>query len=291
MSLTKPTTTTNRRETTPMRTPVVGSTKTSRRGFGYADYKMTYDECQLALNKYNALADDIFGPSRGPINATLHNIAPFDSGQGDGEAVPYYALPGAKGTVVARRNQAQEDSGEMRWRKTGSGDGNTGAGDGERDEKRSTDYGNTGTDAEGAGGGDSTFKVPLGFFSYSSSSVSGGVEGKTNNGCGTVGLQFKYGSVGVGADTSTTTTSAELKMKSFSIAWQAALLPIQSLMANLGKTDTSESDDKDDKVLYPNATKAFEYWFGTHDSPDPATDYNDIALIIYHPIFAMEFAD
>ncbi|KAK0184120.1 hypothetical protein F5146DRAFT_1228863 [Armillaria mellea] len=289
---------------------------------GYADYKMTYDECQLALNKYNALADDIFGPFRGPINAALHNIAPFDSGQvnvpgvtmmlgsgtgsltgqGDGQAVPYYALPGAKGTVAAWRNQAQEDSGGMRKRKTGGGDGNTGAGYGKRDGKRSTDDGNAGTDAGGADGGDGTFKVPPGFFSYSSSSTSGSVEGKTDNAGGTIGLQFEYGSISVGADTTKNTTSAELKMKSFSIAWQAALLPIQrgiwfdgyrvaSLMANLGKADAGGSEDEDDKALYPNATKTFEHWFRTHDSPGPAADYNDIALIIYHPIFAMEFAD
>ncbi|PBK67813.1 hypothetical protein ARMSODRAFT_1005219 [Armillaria solidipes] len=337
---------------------------------GYADYKMTYDQCQLALNKYNSLADNIFGKFRGPIHAALNNIAPLDSGQvnvpgvtmmlgsgtgslmGQDTTLPYYDLPGAKGTVAAWRKQAQEESGGMRRRKTGSGDGKTGTGDGKGtdDGKAGTGDGNTDTGAGGALGGvsggvssgdtgggpggdpgedagdetasegtddssdtsgdgsagsssgDATFKVPRGFFSYLSSSKSGSVEGKTDNGGGGVGLDFKYFSVGVGADTTKSSTSTELKMKSFSIAWQAALLPVQrgtwfdgfrvaSLMSNLGTTGTSDSDDENDKALYANATESFDKWFGTHDKPGPAAEYNDIALIIYHPIFAMEFSD
>ncbi|KAK0214097.1 hypothetical protein IW262DRAFT_1300862 [Armillaria fumosa] len=342
----------------------------------YANYMMTYDQCQLALGKYNTLADDVFGKFRGPINAALNKIAPIDSGQvnvpgvtmmlgsgtgsltGQGNVVPYYALPGAKGTVAAWRKQAQEESGGMRRRKTGSGDGKTdagdGRGDGKGDEKTGTGDGNTDTGAGGAPGGvtgglssdgsggdangdtgdtsgddsgddtasegtddsgdtsgdgstggssgDAKFKVPHGFFSYSSSSKSGSVEGETDNGGGSVGLDFKFFSIGGGADTTTSSTSTELKMKSFSIAWQAALLPVQrgtwfdgfrvaSLMSNLGTTGTSANDDENDQALYANATDSFNKWFGTSDSPGPAADYNDIALIIYHPIFEMEFSD
>ncbi|KAK0222849.1 hypothetical protein EDD85DRAFT_796035 [Armillaria nabsnona] len=364
---------------------------------GYANYKMTYDQCQLALNKYNSLADDIFGKFRGPINAALNNIAPLDSGQvnvpgvtmmlgsgtgsltGQGKVLPYYDLPGAKGTVAAWRKQAQEESGGMERRKTESGDGKTDAGDGKGDEKTSTGDGKAGTDdgktntddgkagtgdgntdtgtggalggasggassgdtggdtsgdaggdtsgdagedagddsasegtddsgdtsgdgSTGGSSGDATFKVPRGFFSYLSSSKSGSVEGETDNGGGGVSLDFKWFSVGGGADTTKSSISTELKTKSFSIAWQAALLPIQrgtwfdgfrvaSLMSNLGTTGTSDSDDKNDEALYANATESFDKWFGTDDSPGPAAEYNDIALIIYHPIFAMEFSD
>ncbi|KAK0494056.1 hypothetical protein EDD18DRAFT_1107557 [Armillaria luteobubalina] len=338
----------------------------------YTDYMLTYEQCQLALRHYNTLADKIFGKFRGPINAALNKIAPLDSGQvnvpgvtmmlgsgtgsltGQGNAVPYYALPGAKGTVAAWRKQAQEGSGGMRRRKTGSGDGKTdagdGKGDGKGDEKTGTGDGNTDTGAggdlggflsDGSGGdtngdtgdtsgddagddtasegngdsgdtsgdgstggssGDAKFKVPQGFFSYSSSSKSGSVEGETDNGGGSVGLDFKFFSVGAGADTTTSSTSTELKMKSFNIAWQAALLPVQrgtwfdgfrvaSLMSNLGATGTSANDDENDQELYANATDSFDKWFGTSDQPGPGADYNDIALIIYHPIFEMEFSD
>ncbi|KAK0207504.1 hypothetical protein IW262DRAFT_534980 [Armillaria fumosa] len=288
----------------------------------YADYKMAYDQCQLALNQFNALSDEVYGQFRGPINAAVYNVEPLDDeqvnvpgvtmrvGSGGGSltsaghpmAVPYYALPGAKGTVAAWRKQAQEESDGMRRRKTESTDGKTDVGIWKRDEKTGTDDGNTSTDTGAANGGDGTFKVPRGFFSYSSSSTSGSVEGKTENGGGTVGFNFKYGSVGVGADTTENSTSTELKMKSFSIAWQAALLPIQrgtwfdgfrvaSLMANLGETAASDSDDESDKALYANATEAFNDWFGTNKNPGHAAEYNDIALIVYHPIFAMEFSD
>ncbi|KAK0472082.1 hypothetical protein IW261DRAFT_1424683 [Armillaria novae-zelandiae] len=336
----------------------------------YTEYMMTYDQCRLALVKYNTLADDIFGKFRGPINAASNKIAPLDSGQvnvpgvtmmlgsgtgsltGQGNAVPYYSLPGARGTVAAWRKQAQEESGGMRRRKTGSGDEKTdagdGKGDGKGDEKTGKGNGNTdngggasggvpggfssgdsggdangdkedtsgddagddtaseGTDDSGdsssSSGGEATFKVPRGFFSYSSSSKSGSVEGETDNGGGSVGLDFKFFSVGAGADTTTSSTSTELKMKSFSIAWQAALLPVQrgtwfdgfrvaSLMSNLGTTGTSADDDENDRALYANATHSFNKWFGTDDRPGPAADYNDIALIIYHPIFKMEFSD
>ncbi|KAK0470292.1 uncharacterized protein EV420DRAFT_103933 [Desarmillaria tabescens] len=360
---------------------------------GYANYKMTYDQCQLALNKYNNLADKIFGNFRGPINAALRNIEPLDSGQvevsgvnmmlgsgtgsltGQGMSVPYYALPGAKGTVAAWRKQAQtegeeESGGTLRKRKTetgggktdsdngktgagddksgtgndttaGAGDGNTdtggaaggalggvsgggsggdtggtsggdtggdtGEGTGDESAGESTeDSGGDGGDASSGGSTDSsngkaTFKVPPGYFSYISSSKSGSVEGETDNGGGGVSFGFKdYASIGVGADSSKTSTSTELKMKSFSIAWKAALLPVQrgiwfdgyrvaSLMSNLGQTGSG--DDDNDKELDAEATKSFDKWFGTEDSPGPAAEYNDIALIIYRPIFTMEFSD
>ncbi len=41
--------------------------------------------------------------------------------------------------------------------------------------------------------------------------------------------------------------------------------------------------------LYANATAFFDKWFSTDDSP--ATEYNNIALIIYHTIITMEFLD
>ncbi|KAK0204388.1 hypothetical protein DFS33DRAFT_1273515 [Desarmillaria ectypa] len=324
---------------------------------GYARYKMTYDQCQLALNKYNDLADEIFGKFRGPINAALNNIAPLDSGQvniagvtmmlgsgtgsltGHGMAVPYYDLPGAKGTVAAWRKQAQsegKDSGGMRRRKTETGDGKTDTGDGNTDtgaaaggalggvsgggtggdtgedtggdtggsaEDSGGDEGNTSGDgSKDSGSGEAAFKVPPGYFSYTSSSKSGSVEGETDNGGGGVSFGIKDVSVGVGADSSKSSTSTELKMKSFSIAWKAALLPVQrgiwfdgyrvaSLMSNLGQTGSSDNADENDKELDAEATKSFNKWFGTKDRPGPAAEYNDIALIIYRPIFTMEFSD